>query len=311
MSCLYPGAIKSKLTDVWSSFSCGRCSLCRARKRTQWALRHLLESRQAVSESFWTLTYSEQGISDTEGISPRIITRRFMDALRKSESRGGNTLPIRFFGVTEYGERFGRPHHHLLIYNVVTNYRDPAPYRPSLPRPRIHIGSWPHGHVDVAEYNPATIRYVLKYLEKDSRSSPVYPIYARNPAIGFSGIVRLAESLAKTYGKLPRPPTSFSLGGSPYPLDRYTKEKFAQAFRAAGGRYSDFGNPRSRWMVQLEINRAKALDKRAEARIFSKLTLYEAHDGEEAKAVARQEVEDFEKLERGAAEIAATFNFKK
>lgn len=307
MTCLFPGTIKSSKTDVWSSFRCGRCVGCRVTKRSQWTLRHRLESREAVSSAFWTLTFSEENISAWDATSPRTTTRRFMDALRKSEVRRGNMLPIRCFGVTEFGGLFGRPHTHLLIYNMVHNLREPVTYLKGLPRPRISIPIWPHGHVDVAEYNPKTINYVLEYLHKDSRESPVYPIYAKNPAIGYSGIVRLAESLAKQHGSLPRPPTSFDLGGSPYPLDRYTREKFAAAFRAAGGRYSDYGNPKSRWLVRLSVAEAYALDKNRDRRLFSKLTLYEGIDNGETEAIAQQELLDQAKLEKGAREIASTF----
>lgn len=247
-------------THEWLIYPCGQCLACRVKKRSAWQLRNLLESRTALSSSFWTLTLNDSGLQELQQSNDghRIMLRRFFDALRKSESRAGNLTPIRFYGCLEFGGQFGRPHWHLLIYNMLHNYREPLPYRQNLPRPRTHIAQWPHGHIDVAEFNPATINYVCDYLTKFTRpEEKPLPFRTIRPAIGFYGVKSLAESVAKTHGTLPDQPAYFKLGERKYPLDQWTRDKFNECFRKAGGRYFARGNPRDRTYERLAWEAAR------------------------------------------------------
>lgn len=180
-----------------------------------------------------------------EEIGRKRIIYRFLDALRKSEIRHGNSLPIRLYGVYELGGIFDRPHYHILIYNLIRNYRRPTKYTRGLPRPRYHIGQWPFGHIDIGEYNPATINYTIEYLMKDTRTDGAesFPIRTARPAIGFYGLRSLAENLAKKHGTLPELPASLRLNGRKYPLDRWSKDVLRKTFKEAGGTFTDWPGP--------------------------------------------------------------------
>lgn len=226
-------------------FPCGQCVPCRIRRKSGWILRNLLESRLAVSSSFWTLTFSDKGLQTLEDRGPKKIIYSFLDALRKSECRGGNSAPIRSYGCYELGGMLGRPHYHMLLYNVVVNYQEPTNYTKGLPRPRYHIGCWPHGHVDIGQHNPATVNYTIEYLMKDTRKdgNQSFPIRTQRPAIGFYGLQSLAVSLANKHGELPEMPTSLMLNGRSYPLDHWSKNVLREEFKEAGGTFKNWPGP--------------------------------------------------------------------
>lgn len=198
-----------------------------------WIGRNLLEYQSALSGSFWTLTYEEIPSID----NAKRHLRNFLRALRHSESRSGNRAPIRYYGCLEFGGQFGRPHFHLLLYNVVRNYREPTPYLRGLPRPRYHIGLWPHGHVDIGELNSKTIWYVSSYMQKTagSGSESALPFRTVRPAIGHYGLSRLARALVSKRGSDLLEPDFLNLNGRRYPMDRWMKMTFRNECLRYGG----------------------------------------------------------------------------
>lgn len=93
---------------------CGNCPACRYNQSKEWSLRIQLESRYYnVDEIFFvTLTYHDLDIPDNYSLDPNALSA-FMKRFRKHLS-----YPIRFFGCGEYGERFSRPHYHLVLFGV-------------------------------------------------------------------------------------------------------------------------------------------------------------------------------------------------
>lgn len=251
MPCKYPGQSKHPKTGLWVEFPCGRCTPCRIRRRSSWTLRNILESRLALSKSFWTLTFSDSGLEAFREYGASVLVKRFFDRLRILETRAGNGTQIRYFGCWERGDTFGRPHYHFMVYNLAAQYIEPVPYQRGLPRPRYHVPSWPHGHVDVGTFTPASVNYTASYtLEKSSK------LYAsRRPAIGFYGIATLAAGLAKRHLTLPAKPVFFEVGGRKYPLDPWSRDIFDKWFKQSGGKY-DRTNPIERKLDTLALREA-------------------------------------------------------
>lgn len=245
MLCKFPITMRHPKEPRMIEFPCGQCLPCRIRKKSQWTLRNLLESRLAVSSSFWTLTFRDNDLHNLHKIGRKQIIYRFLDALRKSETRAGNSQPIRLYGCYELGGTLGRPHYHMLIYNMIKNYTQPTKYIRNLPRPRYHTKLWPYGHVDIGEYNPATVNYTIEYLMKDTRTSGAqsFPIRTARPAIGYYGLRSLAESLARKHGTLPELPVSLKLDGRSYPLDRWSKDVLRKHFKKNGGTFTEWKGP--------------------------------------------------------------------
>lgn len=259
MKCKFTRFAKDWKRDTWIEYPCGKCLPCRIRKRSAWCLRLQLEAQRSLSRSFWTLTLNDDSLTAASEDERRTTIRNFIAALRASESRKGNIAPIRFFGCLEYGGSFGRPHWHMLVFNLMANYRPPSKYHRGLPRPLCRITQWPHGHVDVAEFNLATVNYVCDYLTDFSGVKgdvPSIPVRTIRPAIGYYGLKAFAQEIVKERSILLQMPTSFTIGTRHYPIDRWTRDTFIKLYEEAGGRYRPQGTPKKRYRLRLIEERA-------------------------------------------------------
>lgn len=141
------------------------------------------EKRSSLSSCFVTLTYDEEHLPYTDFGSSVCLEdhKNFIKKLRwyekpkqlkerkeisEAELYRLKTLsgefspgfkredyPIRYYGVSEYGDKNGRVHQHYILFNV----RDFN---------NITL-AWPMGRVQIDECNVNTIDYVLKYMVKD------------------------------------------------------------------------------------------------------------------------------------------------
>lgn len=110
---------------------------------------------------------------------------------------------IRFYLVSEYGEKNDRPHYHAIIFGHDFS-KDPGAQlvKRGLYTSPLLEAAWGLGHVSSGEVTDASIRYVCNYvLEKEdvplfvsietgeSRPcSPVFALMSRNPGIGANWI---------------------------------------------------------------------------------------------------------------------------
>lgn len=321
MRCPYPlerlGKHKERL-----SLPCGRCLPCRIRKRSAWVLRLHAEAWKSSTQSFWTLTLDDASLHmASEGLH-RATVRTFFLNLQQSERRAGNTSAIRYFGCLEFGSNYGRPHWHFLIFNLAKHYREPPKYLKHLshlPRPRLHIDHWPHGLVDIAEYNSATVHYVTNYVtDFESVKNPDLPpprfYSSRLPAIGFYGLSSVAELLAQKLGTVPGLPTSISLAGRHYPLDTWARATLRKQFTAAGGIIRPPGTPKSRadhlFLEALEVDRLTPdwLKRKAELNYDAQAQAIERKKAktQERNATRRALAAELEARGNHAARIATT-----
>lgn len=72
---------------------------------------HELRAHQGAPSSFVTLTYQDKHLPELGSLDLGAY-QRFMKRLRKATTPG-----LRFFGCGEYGEKFGRPHYHIILFN--------------------------------------------------------------------------------------------------------------------------------------------------------------------------------------------------
>lgn len=248
MRCTSPLSRPSR-DHLWVTVACGQCLPCRIRSKSSWCLRCQLESQHALTSSFWTLTYDDT--ADPKNYRDHM--RTFWNTLRAKERRSGNMKPIRYFGCLDFGGKYGRPHFHFLLWNVVATYHEPTKYHDGLPRPRIYMPTWPHGHVDVAEFNPATVNYVCGYIA-DFDKERLRGCKTIRPATGYSGLKQLAETVAKSPFPITGPPVAIELGGRTWPLDRWSRKTFMDEFRLAGGQRVHTGYSHiQQWKIKQEV----------------------------------------------------------
>lgn len=92
-------------------FPCGQCMPCRINRRQEWTFRLLLELRQRAYTYFVTLTYDNEHLPDGN----TLVKKDYQDFLKRLRKRLG--FKIRYWVTGEYGEKYGRPHYHFLIFS--------------------------------------------------------------------------------------------------------------------------------------------------------------------------------------------------
>ncbi|AXL15093.1 replication initiator protein [Microviridae sp.] len=222
---------------------CGQCLHCRINRRDRWVTRIWLEYQSSIIGQFWTLTLSDQGLDTYHQKGPKKLWSNFCNALRQKERRQNNTIPVRFFGVLEHGETLGRPHFHTMIFNHWTSQKPESRYIPDLPRPRYHIGAWPHGHVDCMPLNTRSARYLAKYTTKFNQTDPTEEnivFHARRPPLGLVGLEQYLQAVSRSPQRKHLVEPNIEIDGHKWDLDQTMRTHFLRLCRKYGLRHEQY-----------------------------------------------------------------------
>lgn len=176
------GEIKTK-PDMYMYVPCGKCPLCLSRKREQWCFRLIEELKIASSAYFITLTYNDESLPQDNRVNKRHV-QLFLKRFRKEIE----PFKIRYFLVSEYGETFGRPHYHFILFDFP---HDVYNIREVLKKTWKHCDPFMFDINDsVGTVTPASINYVCKYClstinEKDPNKR-TFMLCSRRPGIGIN-----------------------------------------------------------------------------------------------------------------------------
>lgn len=136
---------------------CGRCYGCMRMRCNGWVFRHLCELAVTDTAHFVTLTYNDDNLPFAPNGNPcfcKSDVQKFLKRLRKWLSVYYPDSHIKYHVASEYGDTFGRPHYHMLVYGF-----------PNLPDALDQIPiSWGLGNVDIGSVTEASIRYVVEYI---------------------------------------------------------------------------------------------------------------------------------------------------
>ena len=179
---------------------CGQCVGCRLERSRQWAIRCVHEASLHERNCFITLTYNNENLPKDESLHVRHF-QLFMKKLRKKYGKG-----IRFYHCGEYGENFGRPHYHALLFGF--DFSDKILFKQNRDYP-IYTSKalselWTYGYASIGsvtfEFAAYVARYVMKkilgedstmhYSAYDKESDtyylkkPEYTTMSRRPGIG-------------------------------------------------------------------------------------------------------------------------------
>lgn len=173
-------------------YPCGKCEGCLSSRSSDWSVRLAHELKSHELSSFITLTYAV----DVGSVSKR-DAQLFLKRLRfLLEPRR-----IRFYLVSEYGDKSKRPHYHAIIFGHDFS-KDPGAHqvRRGLFTSPLLEKAWGKGHVSSGPVNPATIRYVTNYImgkgDTPEGCEPTFSLMSRRPGIGARWI---DEHQAETY----------------------------------------------------------------------------------------------------------------
>jgi len=178
---------------------CGKCLICRINASREWGYRilHELEGKPAV---FATFTYAEEMLPQDFSVSKREM-QLFFKRLRKMVNIAG---ALRYFCSGEYGEKYGRPHYHAIIFGMS------AADKPILE------ANWRKGLVHVGTVTYDSARYVADYVGKLSHADLMGrepPFRLMSKGLGKAYCDREAERLKEK--------ACFTVGGIEMPLPKY------------------------------------------------------------------------------------------
>lgn len=194
-------------------FGCGQCLPCTISKRRVWTHRLMLENNFHDSAIFLTLTYADEHLPEPFEIKPFEKTRfkgsfaqhsvrpdhhkKFMKDLR---SKTG--LPLRFYGVGEYGDLTMRPHYHYALYGYPRCTGGTAYYngvfRPCHCTSCTTIASvWRNGHIFSGDLELDSAQYIAGYVTKKLTDNSNYR------QEGYTGLTNF-EKLGGRYPEFPR-----------------------------------------------------------------------------------------------------------
>lgn len=188
---------------------------------------------------FITLTYSEEHLPSPPSLSKR-EHQLFMKRLRKMVA----PKRISFFLSGEYGERFGRPHYHAIIFGWWP--KDARPWKKGPDGSQLYTSeqlakAWGFGFSAVGAVTFGSASYVAQYVVKKQMKledpwaftwldpetgewvcmQPEYGSMSRRPAIGKRWLNKFGESDAFRHDKI-------VAGGAEAALPRYYDKELAR-----------------------------------------------------------------------------------
>ena len=94
--------------------ACGQCTGCRLDRSLEWAIRCVHELKWHDRGCFVTLTFNEEALRKRghRSLAVRDV-QLFMKRVRKKYGAG-----VKFMCSGEYGDDYGRPHYHVLLFGV-------------------------------------------------------------------------------------------------------------------------------------------------------------------------------------------------
>jgi hypothetical protein len=160
--------------DMPVKVPCGRCIGCRLERSRQWAMRCVHESQLYEKNCFITLTFNDEHLPKSGSISKRDM-QLFMKRLRKEYP----DETIRFFGCGEYGDKRGRPHYHICLFNF--DFPDRVFFRVkngfALYRSSSLERLWPFGFTLIGDVTFESAAYVARYVTKKITGSKADEVY--------------------------------------------------------------------------------------------------------------------------------------
>lgn len=236
--------------------SCGQCWGCRLERSRQWAVRCIHEASTHERNTFLTLTYTDEhlpegGTLDLEAF-PKFVRSWRKKIYRAEKAKGRKAVkPLRYFHCGEYGEEYGRPHYHAIIFGQSFD-KDKKFFKRTDNGDDLYTSEelsalWTHGHALLGEVTFESAAYVARYIMKKQSGDgskgyygerkPPYVTMSRNPGIGRKWYEKYGkETFRDDYivinGKKVRPPkfydTQFEID-NPEDMERLKKGRVDQA----------------------------------------------------------------------------------
>ena len=242
--------------------SCKQCTGCRQEYARQWAMRNIHEASLWLNNIFITLTYNEQNLPEHNTLVKKDF-QDFMKRLRKHK-KANTKNPIRFFHCGEYGEKYGRPHYHAILFNTNFNDRKSIPGQKNLTTSDTLKKLWGKGHVSIGDVTFQSASYVAGYVQKKINGKQKEDHYRRiDKTTGETWV------LPQEYATMSRRPGIAGLWFAKHKKDVYPSDNIhINGKEMRPPKYYDnlFQEQNPLQMEQIKENRTKAMQKTAHLR---------------------------------------------
>lgn len=274
-------AKKDGFEDLPVTLPCGQCIGCRLERSRQWAIRCVHEASLYDRNCYLTLTYRDEELPPGRSLKLRDF-QLFMKRLRK---RFGSN--IRFFHCGEYGENFGRPHYHALLFNF--DFEDKRLWRVQNDFPLYTSETlseiWGHGFCSIGAVSFESAAYVARYVMKkvtgDAAAehytvldpvtgevferAPEYVTMSRRPGIGMPWLEKFGadvfpDDFVVLRGRRMKPPKAYDRGFEVEHPVEFSKIKGAR-LRSAKQRSEDNSPERLRVRERVQAARLSRLKR--------------------------------------------------
>lgn len=159
--CFSPVQLKSGET-----VPCGHCLECLSRRRNEWSVRLQLHcSCYDYMPFFVTLTYDDEHLPMSSTGAMSLDPKHVTDFIKRLRSHFVlKDTDFSYFGCGEYGDQFGRPHYHLILFGfeALRSVFDKSAILAEDALRQV----WQMGHVDVCIAEFSGIHYCTKYVLK-------------------------------------------------------------------------------------------------------------------------------------------------
>lgn len=163
---------------------CNRCIECRIQHSVEWAYRVSLEASLYEHNCMVTLTYSDANLPERASLRVSDL-QKFIKRVRKHFKNS----KIRYFACGEYGEKYLRPHYHVIFFGLDFSDKYFFCYDKkgtSLFRSLDLEKLWKFGFSSITDVCFDVAKYVAIYLQKppvDGRHR-AFLVMSRRPGIG-------------------------------------------------------------------------------------------------------------------------------
>lgn len=143
---------------------CHQCTGCKTEYSRQWAMRIVLEQSLWLNNIFITLTYDNDNIPEHN----TLIKKDFQDFMKRLRwnKQSSKENPLRFYHCGEYGEKFGRPHYHAILFNTNFSDRKQLQGHKGLTTSETLSKLWGKGHSSIGDVTFQSASYVAGYVQK-------------------------------------------------------------------------------------------------------------------------------------------------
>lgn len=146
--------------DMPMTLPCGNCLDCRLKSSRDWAIRIMHECKSHEKNIFITLTYA----SAPDNFS--LNKTDFQGFIKRLRRRFGK---VRYYQCGEYGEKFGRPHHHAILFGFDFPDKKKKPkkeHENQFYSSKLLEDIWRHGRCDISDVTYDSAAYVSGYITK-------------------------------------------------------------------------------------------------------------------------------------------------